>query len=982
MIPFLKQVATHYADAEGLSSRLFVFPSRRSMVFFRKYLTESLAGRTAILPQMLTMDEFFYSVASARADDKVGLLLTLYDCYKELNPKAEPLDEFIFWGDVILSDFDDADKYLADPAALFANVAEFRQMQDLSYLSETQRAALENFVRHFEGEAKRGDVKDKFLGIWNLLYPLYTRFTVRLASGGTAYGGMIYRKVAESFTEGSAADILSERFPDVTCFVFVGLNALNECELAVMRKMAKASLAEFCWDYSDGMISDRHNRSSLFMSGNTATFRQAFKVEVPPAKAPDIEVVYVPSGIGQAKQLPRILAEIADKCCGGDLSRVGSLDVPGAGCAVVLPDESLLMPVLNSIPSEIRAVNVTMGCPVSGSQPHALLHTLSGLVSRSRKIGGKTAFYHRQVRELLANSLYVKSVPAEQAGAVESAVEGQGSYIFPDALPKDSSAFGILSKVEDVIRLRDSSESGDASVVKAFGRMQLEVLTSCAVAVSGMDDARFDLEFCRRCCGCITRLMDEDLPVQIPTYSRLLDTLLSVQTVPFEGEPLKGLQVMGPLEMRAMDFDNLVILSANEGMFPRRTVSSSFIPPELRKGFGLPTYERQDAVWAYYFYRMIQRPSRVWMLCDTRTEGLRGGEESRYIKQLEYHFRVPLHKVSVANGKVTGEPAPLEIPKPDDIAAILSGKPLSASSLQDYLACQVRFFYSFVEGLSPKEESSESLDSGMVGNVFHHVMQALYLGDAAMEPAFSMERSYVREAVASGRLVPLKEVTASYLHKWLDKGSLQRIKDKITALVLSELGEVAVSGRDLVTAEVILKYVLNTLKHDLGLLNACGARGFEVLGLEIPGSWTLAGQSFFGYIDRLDRLDGRLRIVDYKTGKVTDGDIVTDENAVKSASALFAEKGKNRPKIALQMYLYDRFVSGKYKEPVYNCIYSTGGMFREKPVEAPENGTFRDMVGEHLEEVIRQMRDTSVPFRRTEDTDTCRYCKFKTLCGR
>jgi len=346
MPQFLKQIAERYYNTQNISDLCFVFPNRRSMVFFRKWLSETAKNdpqsRVFTMPELLTMNDFFYKVSGSAVTDRVSLLLELYDCYKALNPKAESLDDFIFWGDVILGDFDDTDKYLASPKQLFTNVADFKEIQDdYAYLSETQEEAIRNFISHFRKGGKltvnigseSPDVKERFLMIWNLLYPLYTSFNSALTEKGKAYEGMVYRSFVERLKTECARDILKAAFPRSDKFVFVGLNALNECEKAVMRKMRDASLAEFCWDYSSGMIQDPMNRASMFMSSNVVEFPQAFSIDpgkasggsfvnagvIEPENGPKIHVMSVPSSVGQTKQIPSLLAPVAELKKGGGI---------------------------------------------------------------------------------------------------------------------------------------------------------------------------------------------------------------------------------------------------------------------------------------------------------------------------------------------------------------------------------------------------------------------------------------------------------------------------------------------------------------------------------------------------------------------------------------------------------------------------------------------------------------------------------------
>ncbi len=941
MTEFLKQVAAHYYEGPEIEHTCFVFPNRRSLVFFKKYLGGLVRERPLVAPPMYTINDFFYRVYNVDTTDKLRLLLELYDCYKALNPEAEPLDEFIFWGDVMLSDFDDIDKYLVDAAGLLRNVSEFKSIQDsYEYLSETQSEAIDRFLSHFkDAKTLENGVKGRFVKLWNILYPLYESFNKRLKEKGMAYEGMVYRSLATALKKDtSVKDLLDPVFPGVTRYVFVGLNALNECEKTLLRRMRDAQLAEFVWDYVSPMIKDPANKSSFFMKKNVEDFPQAFPIDPEGLPQPKITVVQVPSSVGQAKLAPWILSQTS-----GDPVET----------AFVLPDESLLLPLLNSIPSTYDNVNVTMGYPMSGSAVYTLLESLGTLQLKLRKKADDWYFYHAPVREIFSSGLFRELLNEDEKLVVDK-VKAAAKYYIPmkDLLGGPVLDLFFKPVIEDV---KAVSAEQNHRIEEYFS----EIVGLIGRTLTGNSKMLLEVDFAKRCHTQLNILQETDLEILPATHLRVLERILQGISVPFRGEPLKGLQVMGPLETRALDFNNLVILSANEGMFPRRSVSSSFIPPELRKGFGLPTYEFQDAVWAYYFYRMIQRPAHVWLIYDSRTEGLKTGEESRYIKQLEYHFKMPLERLS-SEAPLQPPTSEGDVPKCQEDVDIIKSKLLSASSLKSYLDCEAKFYYQVVKGLKSEDEIAESLDSRMLGNVFHHVMEALYS----------------RSPIMSADII--KSIKA-------DVPSLKvLIRDKI----IEEMHSIEVTGRNLVLEEVILDYVISTLNHDLALLDAeKGSKGFKIVGLEKHLYGELEGFKIHGFADRMDSYrDGELRIIDYKTGKVEDKDVnINDDNADEVCAALFGDRNEHRPKIALQMFIYD-LMAHQNKDlknyRIVNAIYSTGKLYTGALPEVPESPAFGQAVSESLKDMLDQMSDLSVPFRRTQEKKTCDICDVKDICGR
>ena len=950
----------------------FIFPNKRAIAFFRKYLAEECARtqRVMIAPECLTINDFFSRLGGLRTADRLSSLLTLYECYKELNPSAEPLDEFVFWGGVILGDFAEVDKYRVAPDQLFRNIAEYRQLQgDFDFLEPGQREAMEHFLGQFE---KDGEYKERFRRIWDILLPLYDSFRERMASRGMATEGAVYRQIADSLDSQAVADLLSGHFPDTEKYVFVGLNALNECEKRVMRKMRDAHLAEFCWDFSSAEIKDPANRSSFFLTQNIAEFPQAFTPDPDGLPRPVINVVACPSSVGQAKLIPTIIAgraisspqagltappifdgplplhPWADMASGEDIARParpsGGIPAPAAGIetAIVLPDEGLLVPVLNSIPEEVRDVNVTMGYPMKGSEFEALMSDIAALQLNTREKDGKVQFYHKYVWGIFSNSLLRSSVSEAGADIIRHIREEARYYIAQDAFAGDNLLKLIFRPATDI-----------PSYLK-------ELIIGLAHLLKAQEGKEMELDFAMYAYKAVTRLQDLDPDVQPRTWWKLIGQLTARAAVPFKGEPLKGMQIMGPLETRALDFDNVVILSCNEGLFPRRAVAPSFIPAELRKGFGLPTYEYQDSVWAYYFYRLIQRASKVWLLFDTRTELSRSGEESRYIRQLQMLYDFDIRRFTL-QAPIREAKSEESIPKTEeDVAAMHApGFRLSVSALQHYLSCPAQFYYEKVKGLKAADEVSEALDAGMLGTVLHETMQELY----------------------SGR----KMVSRKYLDSLLADES--RVRGIISRKIMEQLRTDEVQGRNLIFEEIITRYAMQILQTDLSLLKDAGKEEFSILGLELKRTMRIGGFEFLGFIDRLDSFDERtVRIVDYKTGKVTDQDIdVTDANAEKVVDALFGPDNDKRPKIALQLYLYGEYLKGYPSvegKALENCIYQTTGIFREKPKSVPRSAEFCRLAGERLEAVLKEIEDRSVPWNRTGNSKTCEWCDFKTVCGR
>ena len=949
MNPFLKQVALHYYKQDGLEEKIFIFPNRRSLAFFRKHLCDLVAkeGITQLAPRLTTIGDFFCTMTGTSSSDRISLLLELYKIYSRLNSKAESLDDFIYWGDVLLSDFDDVDKYRVDARMLFANIADLKAFKDdFEYADKVQLEAIEKLAGHFKTVPHTGnprkDVKENFLQIWNILYPLYTDYREALKEKSMAYEGMVYRDLAEMLEDTPATDVVGEAFPGVRSCVFVGLNALNECEKAVMKKLHNAGLAEFCWDY-DGK----------FIRENMALFPSAFKPETSSVK-PKVHICSVPSATGQAKLLPGLIAQVPEGERGLDF-------------AVVLADETMLMPVLNSLPHCESGVNVTMGYPMSASEWSSLMRDVLALQTHLRLKKGEWFFYHKNVHDIVSSAIIQALLSEEEKNTVAAIVKAAKYYI-----PRSDFGDGpVLSAIFRPV-IHDLSEASAAQTDALAGYL-LELTVTLASLLRGAPQADvLQLDFAKRYYQAVTRLRDLSMAVLPRTWIHLLEQILAGISVPFEGEPLGGLQVMGPLETRALDFKHIVILNANEGVFPRISASSSFIPAELRIAFGLPTYERQDAVWEYYFYRMIARAENVWLLYDSRTEGLKTGEESRYAKQLRYLYsdRFDVEE-SVAQTDVSGSDELDAIPKTQEDIEFIKEKPFSASSLSKYITCPAQFYYAVIMKLEPEGEIKETLDPGTLGSVCHDTLEALYEGEEAMKSDSDFDK---REKKKKGFT---RTISKEYLQGWLKREP--EIKRKVLSLIRHKLKSVEVGGEDLVTADIIVRYVLRVIESDLKLLG--GRDSFRILGLEEPmDTVRIAGHKFYGYIDRIDSFeDGVVRVVDYKTG--------SDKPEVLSPTVSGSKVLDSKYKAALQFFIYDRLIEGDKRfagMEVRNAMYAMGSFFTEDVRSYPRGEEFDRKAEESLEALFAEMEDPDKGFARVEDKigSPCGYCDFKAICGR
>ena len=905
---FLESIALDFHNEyQGRIRELcFVFPNKRSALFFKKYLSAQV-DKPLFSPHITTFKELVLSLSDIREADRPQLLFDLYDTYRELLPSGESFDDFLYWGEIILGDFNDTDKYLANAKQLFSNVKELKQIEsDYSFLSPSQLAAVKRFWEGFLAEGS-SETKESFLKTWEILYPLYKAFNRKLETKGCAYEGAIYRKVA-------TMDNIADKLADYREVVFVGFNALNKCERDIMKKVQQAGIADFYWDYDREFMKDKENKASWFANENLSAFpsKRKYGLAAVPVGKPSVNVIGAASLVMQAK-------------IAGELLK----DFPGSEeSAVVLPDESLLMPLLGSVPPNIESINVTMGYPLLGTPLVSLVRMVAQMEWDQRGI------YFKKVLPLLNHS-FVHKIAGEEAREVASRIKRENRVYVP----------GSYFDGSEVLSLLFSKAGGDDPQQELCDKL-LKLLSM--FAASNKSD-KIEREFIFHIQNALTRIKGILIPMNIKSFGRVLSMITEGISIPFSGEPLAGLQVMGVLETRALDFENLVIFSVNEGVFPKKNPSNSFIPYNLRAGFGLPVKEHEDALYTYLFYSLISRAKNVTLIYDTRTDGLKSGEPSRFILQLKYLYHM-VAKESVVNyriephnhkGIVVGKD-PTVMERMASLFLGGDGKALSASALNNYIDCPLKFYFSQVEGLEASEDVEEGVEANEFGSIFHFAMEQLY-------KPFLGKRVTVNDI---GVMLSGKEQMESFV----DMG-FAKYKNMERPV-----------GYALLVKKMIVKYMEITLGYDKSIAP------FVYLESEkrVKGSVTLQNGVMVplkGFIDRLDKTSA-MRIVDYKTGS---GDL-----KYSGVESLFDGTKTNRNKVVFQMFMYALLLGESQEmiaEPYFIRELAKGKSYSEF-IAGEKLYEYTDRLKTLLEEVF----DTKVPFSPTSNTRICEWCDFNTIC--
>ncbi|MDD3322654.1 MAG: PD-(D/E)XK nuclease family protein [Paludibacter sp.] len=966
MNSFLYRIASTYysEEKESVSDFTFVFPNRRAGLFFQRYLSE-IAQKPLFSPEILTINDCFDLASKWQTSDRLSNLFKLYKIYKELSGSDETFDSFVYWGEMLLSDFEDVDKYMVDAKQLFTNVTELKQIDQLfNIFSEKQIEAIRQFWSNFV-PVTEGKSQEDFIATWKILLPVYEQFRAELISENSATEGMICRDIAERL---KAKDEIEEYSGKQ--FVFIGFNALNPCERTLMAEMQKRNQADFYWDYEALELRDSDNQASFFFAENTHSFPSRFKINpvIESLHDKNIELISVPSAVGQTKQIHSILNQLFSTENKIETSNEKRAKTNWINTAIVLPDEGLLVPLLHSIPEQIEKINVTMGFPLKSTPVSGLIEHIFELQKRMRISGDKISFYHQTVSNIL-NHQYIAFLCADEANRLtRELAENNWIYIDANELCKNP----LLSSI-----FIPQTET------RTFLTYLLQILRSLQngwqSASDETHDFRLECDFLYQYYITLNRMSDimvsnpENPDINLDTLMRLTRQLIAGITIPFVGEPLDGLQIMGVLETRGLDFDNLIITSFNEGIFPQKSATNSFIPFNLRKGFELPTTEHQDAITAYNFYRLIHRAKRIFFISDSRTEGTQTGEVSRFMHQLYYHYGVKVIKKTVSFDIGFNNAQAIQVEKTPAIMKKLhrftaesdAGFSLSASSLNTYIDCPLQFYLTKVEIVEQAEEVLETVESNMFGTLFHKVMENLY---------FPFKGKMMQTEDFDGLIKNTLQIDNEIVKAF----SKEYFKKKNNAIVQLE-------GNNLLIASVLRKYILQVLKVDKSNAPFRYISSEERCNMQLPINNGELSVNLKGFIDRIDEKEGKLRILDYKTG--------TGKLDFKNLEEVFEHNKENRPKFVLQTFLYCElyeFTTKRtntipgiyYIRDIFKDEFNTELTNKELKEKVLDFADYKEDFNLHLVSCLEEIFNPEIPFVQTENTKICQYCPYTAVCNR
>lgn len=964
METFLQLVAQDLYKKTGndLSRTVVVFPNKRASLFFNEQLAAQ-SDRPLWSPTYVSISDLFRQLSPWKAGDPIRLVCELYRVFREETKSEETLDDFYFWGELLISDFDDVDKNLVDADRLFGNLQDLKNIMDIpDYLSQEQEEAIQEFFRNFSIE-KRTELKEKFISLWDKLGDIYRHYRKRLAELGIAYEGMMYRQVMEE---------LDTQRLDYDRYVFVGFNVLNRVEQAFFLRLQEAGKAWFYWDY-DVFYTRRPSEANPPYKHEAGEFilrnLKLFPNQLPEScldvmsRPKQIRFLSAPTENAQARFLPQWMK---------------GLELPEGAQqkenAVVLCNEAMLVPVLHTLPEEVKDVNITMGFPLAQTPVYSYINALTELQTDGyRTDSGR--YVYEAVMAVLKHP-YVRQLSTEAEKLERRLTKDNRFYPLPSELKADAFLEQVFTpqngqkalctwlteRIKDVsVLYRNESEEEGKDI---FGQLYRESLFKSYTLVNRL----------------LNLLETGELEgVRTGTLKRLMNRLLTAANIPFHGEPAIGMQVMGVLETRNLDFKNLIVLSLNEGQLPKAGGESSFIPYNLRKAFGMTTIEHKNAVYAYYFYRLMQRAENVTLMYNTSTDGLNRGEMSRFVLQFLVEWPHEIRREYLEAGQSPQAERTIRVEKTEEMVERMCQRYnvekhpkafFSPSALNTYLDCRLRFYYRYVAGLKLPEEVTAEIDSALFGTIFHRSAELVYT-----------------ELTEHGKEIRKEDLERLLKNEVKLQGYVDRaFKEEFFHVPEEEQPEY--NGTQLIHARVIASYLRQLLRNDLNYATF-SMEGMEQEVKEVMEIDTPAGKlkiQIGGTIDRMDSKDDTLRIVDYKTG----GAPKTPENIAQ----LFTP-AEGRPNYIFQTFLYAAILCRKQAKKVapallyihraaqdtYSPVIEMGAA--RQPKQPVNNFSFyEDEFRERLQQLLEEIFSLHTPFDQTEQTRQCEYCDFRRLCRR
>ncbi len=977
MRTFLQNVAKDILakhGGENLADIAVVFPNKRASLFLNQALYEE-TGHTVWSPSYFTISDLFRNHSSLVVADQIDLVFRLYKAYVKLTGSDEPLDHFFSWGQLMLSDFDDLDKNLVDADKLFISLEAWQEMRDFSFLSDQQRESLENFFGKVETDTV---LQQRFNDIWKSLGPLYHAFREELRHDGLAYEGMLYRDVVER-------KVTDFRFKH---YVFVGFNLLQKVERRLFLQLKDAGLAEFYWDYDNYFMANGHEAGRYIRryldrlpnelsSGRASNGIDTDAIYDNLSKKKDITYVSASTEDIQARYVTTWLRGL------GDVVRTNPRSV-----AIVLCDERLLQNVVHCLPETVGEVNITTGYPLSATPAATLVGVLLALRLQGLCKDGKT-YRLAYVNQVLCHP-YAKYISSDIPLVYEDI--NTHKTFFPSVAQLVENRDEAIGRVFTPVR---PGQQGREFIVDLL-QWLADILKLTGVGSRAEKDPLMH-ESIFRMFTIVNRLKEVFAKTQVDCATvllqRLLSQLIESTSVPFHGEPALGIQIMGVLETRNLDFDHVLMLSCNEGNMPKGVNDASFIPHSLRKGYEMTTIENKVAIYSYYFHSLLQRASDVTMTFNNAADDGKQGEMSRFMLQfmVERGQAQHIRRLTLQSGQNVSPVMRVPIEKKGAVARRLRDiKSLSPSAINRYLRCPLMFYYSTVCQLREPDDDDQEIDNVIFGNIFHRAAELIY--DDLSE--------HGKKTITAEKIDSLMKEKVK-MDMYLDQAFSEKLFKVERAGYRPRY-----NGLQLLNRNVLLIYVKRLLRLDKA--NA----PFDIIALEkdFYKDFTFevnGGQRVIrlgGQVDRLDRIGRQLRVVDYKTGspltssapsvaEIFNPDYVDSKHTVYYLQSFLYCDIISRSHEAQEAYhldgnpvapalLFIRQVKDENYNPILK-VKDEGQEGKRKATYSEVNdiADVHDSFARDLGALLADIFSENKPFEPTVHKDRCDTCVFKNICG-
>ncbi len=911
---------------ESMEEVAIVLPSKRSVIFLKSYLSK-LIDRPIFLPQFFSVEEFIEEVSGLKVLDNLSLQFYLYQSYLSKSPSdTDSFEKFLSWSNVLLHDFNEVDRNLVNAKDIFSNLKNAKELENWNI--ESWSFSEENLT----------ESQTNFNDFYSSFYHWYVEFNKILLENNLAYQGMAYKKAALKIEK---KNLIWKKI------WFVGLNALTKSEHQIVDTLKKRNIARVFWDADNYYYLNSAHEAGEFLRIQRDKWKEIdFKgvgdyfVE----KKDKFNVIGCPNNISQTIVASEILSSLSDN------------DLSESKTAVILADENLLYPVLYHLPENVKDINITMGSPLKNTDFYSFIDAIFQMQLQNFR-NEESVIYYKDLLNVVNHSLFITFVSSEGIAKLRDSIfKSNKIYIsineiqdcFSDSFENVRAIFSKWLKTEESLNLLEYLINHFRKNLESkINTIESEIVYTFSTLFQHLNNL----------------VLKSSFKIEIKTIHSILQQAASKEVIPFKGEPLKGIQIMGILESRTLDFKNVILLSVNEGLLPKGKTNNSFIPYDLKLYFKMPTYRESDAVFSYHFYRLLQRAKNIHILYNTESDTFGSGERSRFVTQLFSEYPHQINEYIYNGNLVATENNNKILVKNNNLDTEIErwSKNISPTSLSMYVNCSLSFYFKYIAKIKKSEELAEFAKSNIIGTAVHK----------------AFDKVYPKGVIVSKDIISIKDIL------------IQKVEDEFSDLMD---GEIVSSGKNYLALEIAKKLALNFLKYESEILEKnSNTSPLEILESEGKFKYSITHQNkeyiIRGRVDRVDKYEGLLRIIDYKTGSLTQNDISFN----KFEELLDNPKKSKVFQLLVYAYLYlktypekmdNKIIAGNFafknlKDNLLVLSKNLGGNKKEiLYIDSEVLNDIETLINSLLTKIV------SEDFVQTEDINRCEYCDYKSVCNR